>query len=218
MSRLSDVLNGPERVQASAHFGRRDHYRLARDLVARRPVRALLMQRSSTLLLGPEDGWHHEAEFHDEVWRSVAEGTEWYHIASLEGIERHLRRRSSTFASAGSRPEHLVDFDGVVAIRSAGRHPPSPIRILPEEEWAGFGDDFKVDRQARLVAAELRNDAEALIVSDVGDHQLTIQLRGTAARTVLDAGLAFYRRCPPLASEALAACMSRALTTEEVTR
>ena len=203
---------------ATAHLGRRKHYRLARDLAARRPKRALLMQRSSTLLLGPEDGWDHEAEFHDEVWRSIATGTEWYHIASLDGIELHLRRRNSTFPSAQSRPEQLVDVDGVVAIRGAAGSAPSPIRVLPDEYTSGFGDDFKVDRQVRLVAAELDDDVEALIVSDVGDDQLTIRLRGQPARTVFDACLAFYRRCPPLAAEALTACVNRALATEEVAR
>ena len=207
-----------EQPSATAHLGRREHYRLARDLAAQRPKRATLMQRSSTLLLGPEDGWDHEASFHDEVWSSVEAGTQWYHVASLDGIERHLRRPTSRFPRVGVRPQHLIDVDGVVAIRSTNCHEPLPIRVLPPECTSEFGADFKIDRQARMLAAELDDDFEALVVADIGDQQLTIQLRGVPARTVFDACLALYERCPPLETEALRRCVDRILSAEENTR
>ena len=198
-------------------MGRREHYRLARELIARQPRRAVLMQRSSTILLGPEDGWDHEAEFHDEICRSLAAGTQWYHVVSLDGIEHHLKRPGSTFALAGTRPNHIVEIGEEVAIRSAGPDPPASIRSLPDEYSSGFDGDFKLDRQARLLAVELDHQFEALVVSDIGDQQLTIKLRGDPARTVFDAAVALYERCPPLNPGALRIHLDRFVPAEGAT-
>lgn len=201
----------------AVHVGRREHYRLARELVAREPERVVLMQRSSTLLLGPEDGWDREAEFYDEVWRSVAAGTRWFHVASLRGIERHLERRGSSFPHAGSGSAHIVDHNGTVTIRSAVGTllVDQSIKVLPEEGSSRLGDDFscddyKFDRQIRLVAADFGDHSEALVVSDIGDRQVTIHVAGNAAAVLLEACIDFYRRCPPLNVDDLARCRTRA--------
>jgi hypothetical protein len=199
---------------ATVHVGRRDHYALATALIARGPSRAVLIQRSSTLLLGPELGWDDESRFYDEMRRSITVGTSWYHIASLRGIERHLDRRHSSFPMAAVGSTVVVDRDGVAAVPGPG-DVALPVKILPDElssasgfDAVGFDvDDFKIDRQIRLVAADLGDSAEALVVCDVGDQQLTIRVVGSAAHTVIDTCLALYHRCAPLATADYLHCL-----------
>lgn len=207
-------------LRAAVHVGRREHYQLARDLIAGGPQRAVLMQRSSTLLLGPERGWDHEAAFHDEAWRSVERGTRWFHIASLVGIERHLERRGSSFplvqaAGPDAAWPHVVAHDGIVTIRGSHGQTAQPVKVLPDEDGLTCGDDFrtddfKFDRQARLVAADYGDHCEALVVSDVGDQQVTVHLDGPPAAVLIEVCVEFYERCPSLTTDHLARCLRRA--------
>jgi hypothetical protein len=188
---------------ARVHVGRREHYRLAAGLVRRRPHSVVLIQRSSTLVLGPECGWVHEGAFHDDVRASVDHGARWFHVTSLTGIERHLARRSSRFPCAGhTAPPVVIDGLGRLCVGSGSSL--DVVKVLPGEtgdsnDWLDR-DDFKLDRQIRLIAADVGAHHEALVVSDLGDRQLTIHLDGAAATTLFEAGLDFYERCPPLHS------------------
>jgi hypothetical protein len=51
--------------------GRQDHYKMACRLLDRSSKSIFLMQRSSTLVLGAEQGWDWEAKFYDMIWKSV---------------------------------------------------------------------------------------------------------------------------------------------------
>lgn len=214
MRRLVETRDGVISLSATVHVGRRDHYALATTLIARGPRRAVLIQRSSTLLLGPELGWDDESSFYEEMRRSITVGTSWYHIASLRGIERHLDRRHSSFPMAAVGCTVVVDRDGVAAVPGPG-DVALPVKILPDKVSSASGfdsvgfdvDDFKVDRQIRLIAADLGDSAEALVVSDVGDQQLTIRVIGGAALTLIDTCLALYHRCPPLATADYLHCL-----------
>ena len=203
-------------ADVAMHVGRRDHYRLAAELVSRRPERAVLIQRSSTVLLGAEVGWDREVEFHDEIWRSVADGTRWFHIASLVGIERHLHRRSSSFAFEGACSPHVIDRAGFVCI-PCGTGTPQAVHVLPEEGDRRVGVDFKIDRQARLLAVDFGGWCEALIVSDVGDQQVTIRLGAGAADELFRMGRSFYDRCPSLTGVMLGRCLAANVEMEITT-
>jgi hypothetical protein len=197
-------LDAPGTVRL--HVGQRRHYELALELMARRPERAVLMQRSSTVLLGPEEGWDDEAHFHDELLRSLDAGTVLYHIASLDGIRRHLARRASRFPLAGQVRARLPLDDGVVCL-PIGSSRRQPIKMLPAEGDSRFGADFKFDRQVRLVLADFAGDVEGLVVSDVGEQQCTLHLAGPPASTMFELCTVLYERCPLLRVAELDACL-----------
>ena len=101
--------------------GKRSHYDLAVAFVNRRCRRIFLMQRSSTLILGPERGWGEEDQFSKALLKQIRAGAEFLHIVSLEGIRWHLEKKSSTFpdvdtsrsrAQADSRPRGNLGPEG----------------------------------------------------------------------------------------------------------
>jgi hypothetical protein len=186
-------------VVRALHVGRRDHYRLAADILDRDPTRVVLMQRSSTLLLGPELGWNDEATFYAAACASIERGAQWFHVASLAGIGRHLRRPGSRFPDRDRAAARLIDVDGVVAIGKASSAA-MPVKDLPPERSAG---DLKIDRQARLLLADFAGEFEAIIVFDVGDQQVSVHQCGPFARDLFEVCLDFWARCPSLTWSAL---------------
>jgi hypothetical protein len=188
---------------AGVHIGRRDHYALACRLIDRHPRRIALVQRSSTLVLGPEQGWVFEAEFHDSCWRAIGDGTDCLHVVSIDGIRRHRARSGSHFPVTHSSLSRLALDHDVVGFRT-GRGGVRAIKMLPTGPPEQLDEDFKFDRQARIVLADFGDDVEALLVSDIGDHQCTLHLTGSPPRRMLELCIAWYDRCPSLTVEALA--------------
>lgn len=175
--------------------GRRDHYRIAQALVEKGPNRLLLMQRSSTLLLGPEAGWGDEAAFFEAVWSSVRSGTQLFHVVSQEGIKRHLERVKSHFPQIQEAQERLVDLDGVVGIPRGEMGEPVPMKRIPEER---NDPDLKPDRQARVLIGDFGDDREAVVVMDLGGNQVCLSLRGPGANALFYFCVDFHNDCPPL--------------------
>ena len=196
---MSGVDVAAPTVVRALHIGRRDHYRLAAGVLLRRPRRVVLMQRSSSLVLGAEAGWDDEAAFLRSALATVAAGATWYHIASSAGIATHLARPSSCFPDRGTARRRLLDRDGVVSIgRTAATA--LPVRDLPTTDVG----DFKIDRQARLLAADFGDDVEAVVVTDIGDRQCSIHHCGPLARALFDVCVDFWGTCPPLRWDTIA--------------
>ncbi len=176
------------------HVGRRDHYRLAADLVDRQPDRVILMQRSSSLLLGAEAGWDEEAMFVASAARHIARGGRWFHIASSVGIYRHLRRPGSAFPDRATAAARLVDLDGNVGLGTAVGSA-IVVKDLPPD---GALPDLKIDRQARLLVADFDGRYESVVVIDVGDRQCSLHQFDSDAGELFDVCLEFWEQCPPL--------------------
>ncbi len=186
-------------VVRALHIGHRDHYRLAADILDRSPDRVVLMQRSSSLLLGPEDGWDDEAVFYASALRSVASGTQWHHIATSAGIRRHLRRPGSRFSRRNAAMSELRSLGGTVALGPRDDMA-FPVKELPPER---AGQDLKIDRQARLLLADFAGAFEAVVVVDIGDQQCSIHQCGPFARDLFELCLEFWTECPPFTWDAL---------------
>lgn len=183
--------------------GRRDHYVHATRLIAAEPQRVVLVQRSSTMLLGPEAGWDAEAVFFETAWRSVESGAAWFHIASLRGIADHLARPTSTFPNIGVAMDRLSVEGGAVGLTDGcGRTNP-----VKDVDRLAPCPDLKIDRQARMLVADFGHAYEALIVENVGDQQVTLHLAEGAAADLFELGLWLWRECPPLASVDLQATL-----------
>ncbi|MEL6893705.1 MAG: hypothetical protein AAFP84_19090 [Actinomycetota bacterium] len=197
MSVVSAIgARGADTIVRGVHVGHRDHYRVATEIIDRGPSRVVLMQRSSTLVLGPEQGWDDEAAFYDAAWRSIGLGTEWFHVASAEGIARHLARAGSVFARRGEALRRLTVGPGDelrLGSGSTGR----PVKQLPPDRSML---DYKLDRQARMVSADFDGSFEAIVVVDVGDHQCSIHQCGPLAEKLFTLCLDFWASCPTVTS------------------
>lgn len=188
------------------HTGRRDHYRMARAMIGRRPTRALLMQRSSTLILGPEAEWGDEAGFYEAIWTAVDEGMTLYHIVSKEGIRRHLDRPQSKFPQAQEAQQRLHDLGGNVALPgNTGNGSLMQVKVIPEE---ASDVDLKPDRQARVLVAEFPEAYEAILVMDLGGKQVSLRLIGPDADGLFHSCMDFYSGCWPLAWQEVRALMA----------
>ena len=96
--------------------GRRNHYKLAQEVAEVSCARMFLMQRSSSFILGPERGWGEEEDFYNALLKKIKEGTDFYHIVSLEGLNRHLDRENSIFPEARAALASLSEKGKAVGI------------------------------------------------------------------------------------------------------
>jgi hypothetical protein len=184
--------------------GYRDHYLHATRVVSAGPDRVVLVQRSSSLVLGPESGWDSEAAFFEAAWRSIDGGAEWFHIASTCGIDDHLRRQTSTFPNVRLANERLRRCGDEVGLP----HGPNRMTLVKNIDRLRPRPDLKIDRQARVLIADFGGDFEALVVENVGERQLTIHLRGTAAADLFGLAHSLWSECPALTGADLMAFQS----------
>ncbi len=174
--------------------GRREHYHLAEQLTYKECKRIFLMQRSSSLILGPERGWGEEETFYNALMTKIAQGTEFIHVVSLEGITRHLERPNSFFPNIESALNRLVDHTGRVAIQGP-EHIWDFKRIADIEADA----DLKPDRQARVFLVETSDGTtEGMLVLDLGGTQSCFHLRGPKMATYMRQCVDFYHGCDDL--------------------
>lgn len=171
--------------------GRRDHYYLARELSDKECTRMFLMQRSSSLILGPEQGWGAEELFYHSVLSKIEQGVEFFHIVSLEGIARHLERPHSTFPLVPQALDRLKDERGLVAIE--GKKSLWYLKKIPDVE---ADVDMKPDRQARVFLVQLIDgNTEGVLVFDLGGKQSAFHLRGPDVKKYMDECVDFYHGC-----------------------
>jgi hypothetical protein len=184
--------------------GAQDHYQVSQRLMKRRVRRLFLMQRSSSLVLGPEQGWNWEKRFYDLVMEKLNEGTELFHLISLEGISRHLKRRNSSFpgtrtvedrlqrikpgSTAGGTQFAIGDIVGLTT-------PQGKInmfkKLAPEGE-----ETFKPDRQARTLIAEFEDGVvEGVVVVDLGGTQTAFLMSGPEMKEWLEECLNYWYTC-----------------------
>lgn len=157
--------------------GTKEHYILADQMMKNPCRRIFLMQRSSSIVLGDEDGWQEEAYFLQNILAAIKSCTGFYHIITLEGIEAHLCRRDSIFSKFGDYSERLTNSNGYAAVKgSVNGNRSFFLKKLPKDRANG---DFKLDRQARILIAEYMDGmVETILVQNLGEQQLCFLLRG----------------------------------------
>ncbi len=179
----------------------RAHYITARRLLARTPTSIFLSQRSSTLLLGPEEDWSEESDFYSQLLAAIDAGTRLYCVVSLEGIRRHLRRRSFPRRAEAIGRLH-IDDDGAVGIAGSSGGPVNWLRVEPSPDE---DPDMKPDRQARTLISTFESDPlEAVLVLDIGGLRDSFRFIGPLAEEFSKHCQAFYNRCRPLTADQLA--------------
>ena len=174
--------------------GRREHYDISTRLAETKCRKLFLMQRSSSLILGPEQNWGAEKTFYNSILKAVDNGIELYHIVSLEGLARHLDRPQSHFPWTKEALDKLSDSGGRVEIQ--GPNNSYLFRRIKDEEME---EDLKPDRQARTLLVEYQNkEVEGVLVVDLGGRQGYFHMRGPKMREFLEECISFYGECPVL--------------------
>jgi len=171
--------------------GRRDHYYLAERLAKVACTRIFLMQRSSTLVLGPEQGWGAEKVFYEALLKRIDRGTAFLHIISLDGITRHLERPQSTFPDMREAVSKLSVEADIVGFR--GPTNTWQFRKIPAEAEC---EDLKPDRQARTFIVEPEiGPPEGVLVVDLGGMQSCFHLCGPEMQRFFEDCIKFYENC-----------------------
>jgi len=181
------------------HENRKGHYPLAEELVNNSCKKIFLMQRSSSIILGPEQGWGGEKVFYEALLKQIKGGTEFLHVVSIEGIINHIKRDSSVFPRAKEAISNLSQEGDCIGI--AGPSSNFFIKKIPEEA----GDpDLKADRQARALIVELSDGSvEGLLVADLGARQGWFHMKGPKIANFLKRCYDFYYECDHLTSQDL---------------
>jgi hypothetical protein len=178
------------------HKGGNDHYQLANKLAERRWRSVFLMQRSSSMILGPETGRDGEADFYRILLQRIKEGVEFRHIVSLEGIFRHLQKRHSKFSDIKDAFNSLTTHNWKVGIE--GPVQTWYFKKIPDRE---DDMDIKPDRQARVFLVEFAGkgeQTEGIIVLDLGGTQFCLHLKGPKVKDLMNGCHSFYDGCQNL--------------------
>jgi hypothetical protein len=154
-----------------------------------------LMQRSSSLILGWEEGSKAEEEFYKKLMDRIKE-SEFYPVVSLEGIKTHLGLQGDRdrFTHKKEAFAHLrKDKEGNIYVQGEEAARVHPLKAFDS-------DDYK---QGRILLVDQREEharyADAIIVFDVGTRQFSLHLRGADLKDYLKECKLFYEKvCGPL--------------------
>jgi len=178
---------------------KKDHYLMAKEMFKKECKDIFLMQRSSSIILGAEQGWTEEGSFLQVIMNEIKKCDKFYHIISLEGIEVHFKRKDSVFPNFKSFTKNLVNVDGNVALQKnigSGKNENFLLRRLPENGEDGFDEFFKLDRQARVLIVVYRDDtAKAVIVQNLGPQQTCFLMEGNEIKNYFDICKNYYLSC-----------------------
>lgn len=173
-----------------------DQYVIANKLAERQWRSVFLMQRSSSLILGPETGYDGEAVFYRTLLQRIRQGVEFRHIVSLEGIFRHLQKNHGKFSNIKDAFHSLATHNWKVGIEG-------PSRTWYFKKIRDIEDDMdiKPDRQARVFLVEFADKGvqpEGIIVLDLGGTQFSLHLKGPKVTDFMNDCHSFYDGCQNL--------------------
>jgi len=179
-----DALRGTVRMIAGEDEG----YSESVSILRRDCKTIFLMQRSATLVLGPEAQLPQERQFFRALLGEIAVGTPFYYVISLEGIREHLLRTARYFSAIPEARAHLeADRWGRTMIR-AGRTRVHMKKIRSDLE------SIKPDKQARMLLVEHKDGTfEGVFTFDIGSVQSCVAVHGTQLSDYMSRALDFYR-------------------------
>ncbi|MCK4594024.1 hypothetical protein KAU45_05940 [bacterium] len=194
------------------HQGRDIHYEKTLDLLQNELKTIFLLQRSSTLVLGPAFDSSNEFILATRIYSVVREtDVAFYHLVSLEGVAERLRNAHDAYPKLDVALGNLIRVD------------------LPEEKSlvgiAGYGGKhwvFKhldhrgdVENQVRFFIVEHADGlCEGVIVFRLGGADFSLRMKGPAVARLLQTGRRLYERSAPVSWSRLAEVLRSALPAE----
>jgi hypothetical protein len=187
-------------------------YELAKEVLTPDCTQVFLMQRSSTLILGPESGFRSEQKYYEVLADTLDSGVEVRHIVHLKGIETHFRVGGTRqFPEVQAALNRLRRQGEIVGWKdSDGRF--TPFKKLKKSE-----EDHKQkeDRQLRTIMVKASEGRiQGAFASDLGHLPLCFHLKGPALSDLFRRCWAFWGECQALTWEDLLRAL-RGRTSEE---
>lgn len=176
--------------------GSSDPYLLANKLAERQWRSVFLVQRSSSMVLGPETGRDGENDFYRILLQKIKGGIEFRHIVSLEGIFRHLQKDHSKFSNIKDAFNSLTTHNWKVGIEGPAQT--WYFKKIPDIE---DNRDIKPDRQSRVFLVEFASKGEqpeGIVVLDLGGTQFSLHLKGPKVKDFMNDCHSFYDGCQNL--------------------
>jgi len=187
----------------------RRHYAIALKLIDGKQdkcTRFFLMQRSSTLILGPRDEWADEKAFYIALLACVKNGAALYHVVDLQGIGRHYRPNLFPEKDAALKKLEVTASGGVQICGTRG------VSVLKRVERRTGEQPLLPDRQARAFVAEFYDGhSEGVFVFDLGPSQFFFHIMGSKMSEFLDHSVELYNRLPDLTTNDLQDCFRQSV-------
>lgn len=189
-------------VVLEVKYGKSAHYGAATELVREASDEIFLMQRSSTLLLGPEvsDPQKKEEAFFYGLWAKVYAGTKLLHIVNVDGIKWHKREKPKNFPAIADAIQKLLPRENDDCVYISGPGGKFPIKkVDPDDKGVVKGKEVKIDRQARVLVVRTRSGGyKAGIVLDLGWTQCYFVIQGPLLKNFAEYCHELYEDTDPL--------------------
>lgn len=170
--------------------GARDHYKVAAAMLTRACTRICLVQLSSSLILGPEEG-SYEEPFLKELNARLADGAELIHVTTLQGLRTHMASTIRSYPSMDSTIRQLNrDTINVSVMAGKSRW---PIRIA--DEGGGISAGAFIKLAPALLVQYAAERTEGLFIANVGITPTCFHMAGERMDTFFKQCENFYHSC-----------------------
>ncbi len=164
--------------------GSRDHYRVGAEVLEKPCRTVVLLQHSSSILLGPEGGCPNENHFFDLLHKQIQNGTEFYHVTSLLNTRNHYESPKRSYPNIENAINYLDRSTDQV--RLATRKESWPIRVIPGEN---LSEQNVVDMPAPILFVEPETGStEGIFIAHVGNNRSCFHMHGSLMNS-------FYKQC-----------------------
>ncbi|MBX3083935.1 MAG: nucleotide-binding protein [Anaerolineae bacterium] len=160
------------------------HYKIANLMLEKNCTSICLLQVSSSLIAGPEEGNTYEAPFLDALYMRLRDGAELFHITTLKGMHEHLTSANRAYSSIGTALEKLSRDTSNVSV-AGGRNRWS-IRVA--DEVGGNLDNTMIRLAPAFLVRYTDKPTEGLFVVNIGISRTCFHMAGEKIDD-------FFRRC-----------------------
>lgn len=166
--------------------GPRDHYAFANEMLDHECRKIVLIQRSSTLLLGPEQGNILEERSYNLLKEKIRDGVEFYHVMSIKGIEEQLSSEKRVYSQIKEALSEIKLVKGTLQLQ--GELEAWPIKV------AGGAVSFTKLFPSFFVEY-MNGETEALFLTRIGISRQCFHMAGPEMSNFLNFSRDYYSQC-----------------------
>lgn len=163
----------------------REHYRIANKILSSKDISELiLVQKSSSLILGHERGDKDEEVFSNNIFNYISDGNKFYHITDVAKIEEKISNDRTFINSKREEIKNIYSNNKTLPIRLPDKETPQPILLVKYNHH--------------------KKPMEGIILSHTGISEACLHVRGKMIKKYWDTYLeCYYNRCTELGNSQL---------------
>lgn len=171
--------------------GARDHYKIGSTMLAKGCIKICLLQVSSSLILGAEEGSSYEIPFLDALHARLREGVELLHVTTLQGIHEHITSSTRAYPYIKDVIKELNhDTDNVTVVSENNRW---SIRVV--EEIDKKPGDSVIKLAPAFLVQYATEPTEGLFIANVGGSRTCFHMAGAKMDSFFKQCEDFYHNC-----------------------